>query len=251
MVGEAATSGTLHPHAGEIASRALELSELRAHHVVVPRNSVVAIGEEASLSELRELLVAHGHSRVPVFRRSIDEIVGYATVKDVLARPDDAAGEPLTSVLRPAFFVPESKPAVDLLHEMRARRVPFAVVVDEQGGTSGIVTMEDLVEELVGEIFSEHAPDVPELIRRQADGSAVVHGSAPVREVNRALELELPEERDFTTVAGLFFAHFGRIPAVGDRIEVAGCDLEVVDASPRRFRKLRIAPPAAENAGGD
>ena len=247
MVGEAATAGTLPPSVGEIASRALELSELRAHDIMVPRNGVVAISEEASLGELRALLVEHGHSRVPVFRRSIDVVVGYATAKDVLARPGGEGDGPLTEIVRPAFFVPETKPVVELLQAMRDRRVPFAVVVDEQGGTSGIVTMEDLVEELVGEIFSEHAPDVPELIRRQADGSAVVHGSAPVREVNRALELELPEERDFTTVAGLFFARFGRIPSAGDRIEVGGCVLEVVDASSRRIRTLRIAPSAADD----
>ncbi|MBI5509124.1 MAG: hypothetical protein HY903_10255 [Deltaproteobacteria bacterium] len=135
----------------------------------------------------------------------------------------------------------ESQRAVDLLQNMRSRRIPFAIIVDEQGGMSGIVTIEDLLEELVGEMFSEHAEQVPQLVRRQPDGSAIVSGVAPIREVNRELDIELPDEGDWTTVAGLCLALAGHIPSQGETIKLPnGLVLEVVDASPRRVRAVRI-----------
>ena len=123
--------------------------------------------------------------------------------------------------------------------------MPFAIVVDEQGTMSGIVTMEDLLEELVGEIFSEHTHRVPELIKKEPTGSALVSGTAAVREVNRELELELPESNDYSTLAGLCIALFGRIPITGEKIVVPDqAVLEIVDASPRRVRTVRIARSA-------
>jgi putative hemolysin len=133
---------------------------------------------------------------------------------------------------------------VELLKEMRARHMPFAIVVDEQGGMSGIVTMEDVVEELVGDIFSEHERNVPELIRKEADGSAVLNGLSRIREVNRALRVELPEDGPWTTVAGLVLTLAGRIPAVGEVLQTAnGTKLEVLDATPRRIRSVRLRLP--------
>lgn len=246
MVEEAASAGTVHPHAGEIASRALDLPRLTAHDVMVPRNAVVAVPEGTSLDEVRRVVAECGHSRVPVYQGTIDQVIGYVIAKDLLARHDLDQTSTVSVVLRPPFFVSEEKPAIDLLHEMRRRRAPFAVVVEESGGTSGIVTIEDLVEELVGEIFNEHAPEAPEHIHREADGVAVVDGGATVRDVNRMLGFDLPEEGAWTTVAGLFLALLGRIPVVGDRVEVGKLVLEVLEASPRRIRRLRILPRALE-----
>lgn len=241
MVEEAANSGEVHPQAGEIASRALGLPQLRAHDVMVPRNRVVAVSEDTSIEEVRGLLVECGHSRLPVYQGTIDRVKGYVIAKDLLARRDLDATTSVKEILRASYFVSENKPAMDLLHEMRHRRIPFAVV-EEQGGTSGIVTMEDLVEELVGEIFHEHAPKATEHIHREADRVAVVDGSVTVRDVNRMLELSLPEEGAWTTLAGLFLAYFGRIPVAGDRVEVGELLLEVLDASPRRIRRIRLSP---------
>jgi putative hemolysin len=127
---------------------------------------------------------------------------------------------------------------------MRKRHVLITMVVDEQGGMEGIVTMEDLVEELVGEIFSERTQHVPEMIRRELSGTAVVSGAAPIRDVNRALDLSLPEEDSWSTVAGLCLALAGRIPSAGERISVPGdVTLEVLEATPRRVRAVRIHPP--------
>lgn len=241
LVEEAARTGTIHPGAGEIASRALDLPELTVYDVMVPRQEVVMLSRSASSAELERILATHTYSRMPVYDGNIDNIVGYLALKDLLSKMLNGESWSLASVLRPVAFVPESKPAVELLHEMRERHQPFAVVVDEQGGTSGIVTLEDLVEELVGEIFSEHVQQVPQLIERQADGTILVSGSMPVREVNRALDLELPDTRSWTTIAGLCLAVSGRVPTPGETLRISDeLSLEIVDASPRRVRKLRI-----------
>jgi len=244
IVEEAMQAGTVHHTAGEIATRALELPELTAADVMVPRKDVVFVPRAAPEARLRDLLREHRYSRLPVYGDDVDDIVGYITLKDLFGLLLEGRGLALDGILRPACFVPESQRAVDVLRDLRARRVPFGVVVDEQGGVAGIVTLEDVLEELVGDIFSEHAGAAQEPIRREGPGSVLVLGSVPVREVNRQLDLELPEDGDWTTIAGLCVAFAGRIPAVGDSIELPrGVRLEVLDASPRRVRTLRIRMP--------
>jgi len=153
LVEEAAKSGTIHAGAGEIASRALELPELTVADVMVPRQDVIMVSLQTPPDALRELLRAHPHSRLPVYEQRVDNVVGYLNTKDLLTRCLDELPIVMSELMRPPSFVPESKRAVELLQDMRSRHVPFAIVVDEQGGTSGIVTMEDLLEELVGDIF--------------------------------------------------------------------------------------------------
>lgn len=243
LVEEASKAGTIHPEAGEIAARALELPELRAADVMVPRHAVVMVPSDASHDAIVQLLRAHRYSRMPVYDGDVDNVVGYVSVKDLVVAAAEARPD-VRELARPAFFVPESKPVVDLLREMRKRHVPFAIVVDEQGGTSGIVTMEDLLEELVGEIFSEHLASTPRLVRVHEDGSALVSGQAPVREVARALDVDLPDEGSWTTIAGLCLALAGRIPSIGDRWTLPnGTVLEVVDATERRVQTVRVTPP--------
>ncbi len=244
MVEDAAAAGSVHPDAGEIASRALDFPDLTAADVRIPRNQVVAVPRDATHEDLRRILLEHAHTRLPVYEGQLDNVVGYLSVKDVLAVAWERPLFVLEDLIRPPFFVPESKKAVDLLKEMRSRRLPFAIVVDEAGGMSGIVTLEDLIEELIGEVFSEHDRTAPVLISPQPDGSALVAGTAPVRDVNRELDLELPEEGDWVTVAGLCLALASRIPTAGERLLTEdGITLEIMDASPRRVRKVRIIPP--------
>jgi putative hemolysin len=138
--------------------------------------------------------------------------------------------------------------AVDLLQDMQRRRQPFAIVVDEQGGVAGIVAMEDVLEELVGDMFSEHDRDVPDPIKRGPDGSVLTSGSTPVRDINRELGFCLPEDGEFTTIAGLCLELAGRIPATGDTLSTRnGFVLEIVDASPRRVRSVRIRRASTAN----
>jgi magnesium and cobalt exporter, CNNM family len=247
IVEEAAKAGTIHPEAGEIAARALELPELRVSDVMVPRQTVIMIPQNAPPEELRRILREHKHSRLPIYEGHIDNVVGYVSTKDLLAVALEEKPIVLSEIVRKPFFVPESKQAVELLKEMRARRLPFAIVVDEQGGISGIVTLEDLVEELVGDIFSEHSRQVTQQIKKETGGSAIVSGATPIREINRRLGVELPEDGDWTTVAGLSLALAGRVPTMGEVLQVPnGVTLEMIDVSPRRVRAVRVRPKARE-----
>lgn len=243
MVTEAAKSGALDPRAGEIASRAIEFGDLRADECMVPRGAVVGMPRGASQEVIRRVMLEENHSRVPVYEGTIDHIIGYVTAKDVLALAMEMQLLVLEDILRPAYFVPESMPAVDLLQSMQKKRTPLAIVVDELGSVSGIVTMEDLVEELVGEIFSEHDKAPEEQFVREPDGSARLQGSMNIRDANRELRYDLPEGDDWTTIAGLCINLAGRIPTAGTRLTTEnGYVLEVLDANPRRVRLVRVRP---------
>ena len=247
IVEEAAKAGTIPPEASEIVARALEMPELRVADVMVPRQDVIMLPLDASVEQLSRISKEHPYNRIPIYEDRIDNVVGYVSMKDLLPRALERTALDLRQIMRPPFFVPDSKRATELLEEMRHRRLPFAIVVDEQGGLSGIVTFEDLVEELVGDIFSEHTQKVPQLIKKERGGSAVVNGATPIREINRALGLELPEEGDYTTVAGLALALAGKVPSNGEVLALPnGITLEMVDVSPRRVRAVRVRPPPPE-----
>jgi putative hemolysin len=250
LVEEAAKTGSLDPRAGEIASRAFDLAGLTLSAVMVPRNRIVALRRHASAEEIRQALLEHGHSRMPVYDETLDNIVGYVIAKDLLGVAWEGTLIVLEDVLRPPYFVFETMRAIDALKELQRRRMQLAIVVDERGGVLGIVTMEDLVEELVGDIL--HETETPEeLIRRESPTTALVQGTAGLREVNRALGLELEEGHGYSTIGGLCSAQAGTIPEPGTRLTLEdGTVLEVVEATPRRVRTVRIhlAPqqPAAE-----
>jgi putative hemolysin len=249
LVDEAARSGTLNAEAGEIAARALTFGELTASDVMVPRNQVVALQRGASEEELRRLLLEEGHSRLPVYQRSLDDVVGYLVAREALALVWEKGLVVLEDLLRPAHFVPESARAVEVLRDMQARRLQLAVVVDEHGGVAGIVTLEDLLEELVGEILAETEVAAP-WVTREAEGRALLRGDAPLREVNRELGIALPEGEGYSTVAGLCIALAGGIPGVGARLTLAdGATLEVVEATARQVRRVRVLPAPALPAG--
>jgi putative hemolysin len=244
LVEQAAQGGTIRLDVGEIASRALDLPGLTAADVMVPRRQIIGIPRDASTEEIRRIILEHPFTRLPVYEDQIDKVVGYVSVRDMLPLAWDRKPIVLAELMREPYFVPGSKRALELMKEMRSQHAPFTIVVDEQGGTSGIVTVEDLVEELVGEIFSEHAREAPQLIKKESDGSVLVNGLTHIREINRALGIELSENRAWTTVAGLCLAIAGRIPAIGEVIDVAeGIRVQIVDASPRRIRTVKIFPP--------
>jgi len=245
LVDEAGKAGALDAPTAEIASRALAFRDLTAADVMVPRSRVVALPREASPEELKRLLLEEGRSRMPVYDGTLDDIVGYVMAKDLAAMAWERHLIVLDDLLRPAHFVPTSARAVQVLRDMQRRRTQLAVVVDEHGGAAGLLTLEDLVEELVGEILGEQ--EQPEaLFQREPGGSALVRGDAPLREVNRALELDLPEGEGYSTVAGLCIVLAGAVPQRGARLRAPdGTEVEVVDASPRVVRLVRLRPAAA------
>ncbi len=244
LVEEAAKTGSVDPRASEIASRALGFGEVTVAEVMVPRNRVVAMRLNAPNEEIQRMILEEGHSRMPVYDGSIDNIVGYVVARDVLALAWEKGLLVLQDILRPPHKVPEATRALDLLREMQRRRTQMAVVVDDHGGLSGLVTTEDLIEELVGDIMSED--DVPEVFfTREPVGTILVQGWASVRKVNRDLHLDLPVGKDRTTIAGLCMSLAQAIPQAGERLTTDnGTILEVIEASPRRVRRIRIHPVA-------
>jgi putative hemolysin len=243
MLEDAGEEGALHPRIGEIASRAMDFGELRAVDVMVPRSRIHAISEDASVEDLRRFVIYVAHSRIPLFSGAIDRVTGYVSVRDAFTNLDGHTK--ISALLRPITFVPESMRAVDILHTLQSRGAEIAIVADEHGGTAGLLTREDLAEELFGEATAVETVRREELIHQELDGSHVVVGSASVREVNRVLDLELPESDDWTTVAGLCVALAGHIPTKGTRVRVPnGPLIEILDASPRRVRAVRLMTAA-------
>lgn len=249
LVEEAAEGGSVDPKAGEIASRAIDFAALAAAQAMVPRSQAVALPLSAPDDEVRRLVLEKGHTRMPVYDGTVDNVVGYVNMRDMLMRSLGNERIVLQDILRPAYFIVETMRAVDLLNEMKRRRMQLAIVVDENGSMSGIITLEDLVEELVGEIFSEHDAEAKEIIRAEPDGAFIVDGQAPVRKVNRELDLELPEGEGWSTIAGLCIELRGRIPQVGEVLRAPeGTTLELTEATPRQVRavRLRKRPTAPE-----
>lgn len=249
LVDEASEAGTVDPDAGEIASRALDLAQLSAAEVMVHRRFVAALPRSADAEALRRAFLEAGHRRLPVYDGAIDNIVGYLSWRDLVECLWEGRQPVLSELLREAPYVPESMPATDLLKDMQRRRNHMAFVVDEHGGFSGIVTLEDLLEELVGEIVSEHDDETPP-IRMEADGGALVLGTSALRDVDRELDLELDTLDDSTTLGGLCVELAGgRVPRVGERLRAGSqAELEIVEASPRRVRLVRVrrTAPAPE-----
>jgi putative hemolysin len=244
LVEEAGQTGSLDPRIAEIASRSFDFSELPVSAVMVPRGQIVGVPRRARGEEVRRILLEEGHSRMPVYEDSLDHVAGYVVAMDVLALSLEHQLFVLDDILRPAHFIPETTRAVEALKGMQRRRTQLALVVDESGSVSGLVTIEDLVEELVGEIFDEKEKERPRaLVTREPSGAAVVAGTAPIREVNRELGLDLPQGEGYSTIAGLCIQLAGVIPSPGTKLQTAdGVGLEVVEASARRVRKVRIRP---------
>ena len=248
LVDEAGRAGALDAPTAEIASRALAFRDLTASDVMVPRSRIVALPRTASPDELKRRLLEEGRSRMPIYDGSLDEIVGYVVAKDLAAMAWERQLLVLHDLIRPVLFVPESARAVHVLRELQRRRTQLAMVVDEHGGVAGLLTLEDLVEELVGEIVGER--EEPEaLYQPEPGGTALVRGDAPIREVNRALDLDLPEGEGFTTMAGLCIALAGSLPERGTRLRAPdGTQVEVLEASPRLVRVVRLWPAAAQTS---
>ena len=209
---------------------------------------------DASQEDLKRMLLEEGHARMPVYDGTLDNLVGYVMAKDLAAMAWERQLIVLDDLLRPVHFVPEAAKAVHVLRDLQRRRTQIAAVVDEHGGIAGLLTLEDLVEELVGDIFGE--TEQPEALwQQEPDGTALVRGEAPIREVNRALSLDLPEGEDYTTVAGLCIALAGAVPERGAHLRAEdGTEIEIVDASPRLVRLVRLRPPPAiedEEARGE
>jgi CBS domain containing-hemolysin-like protein len=228
----------------------LELGERRVHEVMVARVDVVALSAESPLSEIVATIVREGHSRIPVYDGSIDNVVGILYAKDLLPYlVGDDSPPAIRRLLRTPLFVPESMLVDDLLHSLQRRKVHIAVVLDEHGGTAGIVTIEDLIEEIVGEIQDEYDEEEP-MIVALGDDEVRVDGRADVDDLMEHFGTALEDDREeFDTVGGLVYHHVGGVPHVGDTVEVDGLRLTVEATDGRRVRTVhvvRVAESAAD-----
>ena len=224
----------------EMLRSIIGLDYTTVREVMVPRLDMVALEAGVSLEEAAAAIVEHGHSRLPVYNETIDDVLGIVYVRDLLAAvvtPQE--NRDLRSLTRPAFVVPETKRVDELLEEFRQRRTQIAIVVDEYGGTEGLVTMEDVLEEIVGEIEDEFSRAREAEITRHEDGAAYVSAGLSTEDVEDLFGVTI-ESDDFDTVGGFVYHHLGRIPHAGDVVEKEGLRVEVVSVAGRRLRTLRI-----------
>ena len=232
----------------ELLQSVVDFTETVVREVMTPRPDIVAVRADATLQDLRTLFREQQYSRMPVYRENLDNILGIVFVKDLVALPPTAE-PPMTTLMRTGLFVPESKRVSELLKEMQRRQAQMAIVVDEYGGTAGLVTVEDLLEEIVGEIRDEYDVE-SEAVVDEGDGVFVLSGRVSVDEVHDRLGVEI-EPEGFETVGGYLLSHLGRMPYVGERFEVDGLDVEVLEVERRRIVKVRLrrttgAAPAVE-----
>ncbi len=259
---EALVEGNEHPGAAEehaldpqekaILGNVLRLRHKTAVDVMLPRADIIAVPVGLSLDETIQLIQREGHSRFPVYRENLDDILGMVHIKDVFAAVGRDAPFSLEAVLRRLLFVVPQVPVLDLLLQMREARTHMALVVDEYGGIDGLVTIEDLVETIVGDISDEHDEDTAPQVTERPDGSLDLDGRMTVEAFEARLgEVLTPEERgqDIDTVAGLVFTLAGRVPARGELVSHAsGLEFRVLDSDPRRIRRLRVRRPAQPGA---
>jgi CBS domain containing-hemolysin-like protein len=236
----------------------LRLRERTVEDVMVPRADIVAIDEKAALADLINLINRESHSRVPIYRESLDDAIGMVHIKDVLAAQNADQSSPasldLSNILRDVLFVSPSMQVLELLLEMRVKRIHMALVVDEFGGVDGLATIEDLVEEIVGEIEDEHDRDVEPFMEPRANGSfdADARVELALFETMIGPVLTGEEREEIDTLGGLVFTLTGRVPIRGEVVShPSGVEFEILDADPRRVKRLRISVAEVSAAGGD
>ena len=226
----------------------LRLDESTVREVMVPRVDLVALEDDTPIQEAAVLMLESGHSRLPVYSDSIDNIIGVVYARDLLPFLGQAGGyPPLEKVIRPAFFIPESKLLDELLLELQEKRIQMAIVIDEYGGVEGLVTLEDLLEEIVGEIEDEFSGRPEPWVVPMADGQSIVDARVSLDAVSELFSMSIGN-KDVDTIGGLVYSALGKMPRVGDEVVYNGLRIEVVSLVGRRIRKLKLGPAAVSDS---
>jgi putative hemolysin len=251
VVEEGEKVGVVDEQEREMIESVIEFRDTTAGHVMISRPDVVSLPVNATLQQVKEAIEKSRHSRIPVYEQSLDHVVGILHARDLipylgLANPEFSVGE----IMRPAIYVPETKPLSNLLSEFRQQKVHIAVVLDEYGSTSGIVTIEDVLEELVGEITDEHENDEPAMLKRIDDKTSEADARIRIEDVNRLAGLALPENAGFETLGGYLSTSLARIPEKGAIYEQDRVRYTILDAEPQRIKrvKIEILAPTAKTA---
>jgi putative hemolysin len=241
LIDVGAEEGILEEEEGELIHSIIEFGDTRVNEVMTPRTEIAALPITATVGEARDRVIESKYSRLPVYREQIDNVEGIIYMRDLLqCWPEGREDEGISSLLRPVYFVPETKQVAELLEEMQKAHVQLAMVIDEYGGVAGLVTVEDILEEIVGEIEDEDTEheEIIEIVEGD-DGYYDVLGSTEIGKIERLFDMEI-EDDDFTTIAGLVISESGYVPRAGERLNFRGLDVEVLDADERRINRLRL-----------
>lgn len=229
---------------------ALKLDDKTVHEIMTPRVDIDAVQKDSTVDELIQVIIQSGRSRIPIYDENIDQIIGVIFAKDLLDKSKVNSDTPIEELIRPPIFTPESKNIGDLLEDFQKSKTHFAIVIDEYGGTSGIITFEDILEEIVGEILDEY--DLNEVIEDEltADdqGWYTLDARTLISDANKELELKLPDDEDFDTIGGYLAAHSGKIPQVGEVLTTDNIIAEIIEATPRCVKKVKIKKIEEVNA---
>jgi putative hemolysin len=250
VVEEGTAEGAVDEEQKKMIEGVISFRDLQVGQIMTPRTEIIAVDVHSPLSEVRDKILRDGLSRVPVYEGNLDNIIGLLYAKDLLKEVGHA-GEAvdLRKMMRPALFVPRTKPLRDLLREFKAQQVHMAIVLDEFGGTSGLVTTEDIVEEIIGNIADEFERPAPAELRRIDERTVEVDAKMSIAELNRTLDITLPEDQDFHTIGGFVISALGAIPAKGERLTHEGIGITVMESEPRRVKKLKLELPERNAVG--
>ena len=239
LVEQSEEGGSLGAQDARLLEGVFEFGEKTAQDVMTPRTRMVALEADSTVARAAAVIAAAGRSRYPVYGEDLDDIVGVLHAKALLAALRDAPDRPVREVMRPPLFVPGTRKVEDVLADMKRQRTHLALVLDEYGGTAGLVTMEDLIEEIVGDIEDEY--DRAERPAPQADGAAVLDGGLPLGDLPDRVGIEIDDE-NYTTLGGYLFGRLGRLPKVGDQVKVGERTFEIAEMEGRRVRSVRLLP---------
>lgn len=250
-VGEA--EGIIEESARELIETMIEFNDIRAGEIMTPRPEICALPVEATIKQARDLIIQEKYSRLPVYRERIENIEGVIYVRDLLnAWSEGKENQSIESLMRPAYFIPETKSAAELLRSMQKNHVQLAIVIDEYGGVAGVVSLEDIVEEIVGEIEDEDTSqeEIIEIVEGDDKTYYDVLGSTEIGKIERIFSMEI-EDDDFTTIAGLVTSEIGYVPKKGEKLVVRGLEIEVLKADEKKLTLLRLKKAGEENLNGN
>lgn len=249
IIDEGEESGLIDPESGEMIQSILEFRDTVVREVMIPRTEMVAVRSDASIEEVLELIIKHGHTRMPVYTDSVDNIIGILNVKDLIkfwSKPISVSD--ILSTLKKPYYIPETKKTHLLMHELKQRKHHIAIVIDEYGGTSGFVTLEDLIEEIVGEIHDEHDAKKDGIVELP-EGYALVDGRVEIEVVEDYFKVKFPEGR-YETLSGLILNVIKKIPVSGEVINIENFEMIIDSADERSIRKVRIRKLSDNEADG-
>ena len=240
-VQEGEEEGVVDPQERKMIESVIELRDITVGQIMTPRTEIDAIDASKSLNEIKEIITEHGHSRMPVYRDNLDDIIGMLYVKDLLQYVGQSSEEfDLESTMRQCYFVPETKPLRDIFREFRNKKLHVAIVLDEYGGTLGLITFEDVLEQIVGQITDEYEPPETPLIKQIDSKTMEIEARMRVDELNDEYKLHIPESEDYETMSGFLFSSLGQIPTTGETFQYRNLLFTIIDASERKINSVRL-----------